>query len=296
VTRERLIQDMGQALADGHSSMTAYSSEFASLLTSSGMDMVTFLTDIYDCPDPSWSHKTKTGGTNTIKAPYLNMEGATTPDWIARSLPLDTIGIGLTARIVFVYQDTPRVRPPFPELSPAQVELEKLLVADLTKISLITGQYTNSPEAKAWYTDWDLRDQQEPRTGDPRLSGYFERKGMHLIKIAMLVAASKRDETVLRVPDYERALALLGHVEPAMAKTFASVGKNPLTLDIEQILAAIMVQPGIDYGELLGRFKHSVRKDELDEVLSTLGYMKLIYVEQTKDGPRYHPTHSPDGQ
>jgi hypothetical protein len=290
VTRERLIQDLSQSFADGHSSMTAYSSEFASLLTSSGMDMVTFLTDIYDCPDPDWSHKTKTGGTNKIKAPYLNLEGATTPDWIARSLPLDTVGIGLTARIIFVYQDTPRVRKPFPKLSPEQRELEKILVTDLTAISLITGQYLFDPGAEAWYEAWDLEDQARARDGDPRLTGYFERKGMHLIKVAMLVAASQRDETILTVGDFQRALELLGHIEPAMARTFAAVGKNPLTLDIEQILAAILVQPGVEYGELLGRFRYSVRKDEFDEVLTTLTYMKLVRTEQTKEGPKYYPT------
>ncbi|MCI0558266.1 MAG: DUF3987 domain-containing protein, partial [Nitrososphaera sp.] len=96
VTRERLIQDLSQIYKDGHSSMTAYSSEFATLLTSSGMDMVNFLTDIYDSP-PEWSHKTKMGGTNRIKAPCLNLVGATTPDWIARAMPLDTVGIGLTS-------------------------------------------------------------------------------------------------------------------------------------------------------------------------------------------------------
>ena len=105
-TRERLIQDLSQAYKDGQSALTAYSSEFASLLTSSGMDMVVFLTDIFDCPT-EWTHKTKSGGTNKIKSPFLNLEGATTPDWISKAMPLDTIGIGLTSRMIFVYQDVP---------------------------------------------------------------------------------------------------------------------------------------------------------------------------------------------
>src|SRR5439155_11338522 len=139
---------------DRHSSMTSYNSEFASLLTSSGMDMVVFLTDIYDSPE-EWSHKTKMGGTNKIKAPYLNLEGATTPDWIASSLPLDTVGIGLTARIIFIYQDTPRIRKPFPKLSKEQVELETILVKDLVRISTISGQYKLDADAEAFYEAWD---------------------------------------------------------------------------------------------------------------------------------------------
>lgn len=290
-SRERLIQDMSQSYADGHSSVTAYSSEFASLLTTSGMDMVVFLTDIYDCPDPEWSHKTKMGGTNKIKFPYLNLLGGTTPDWIARSLPLDTIGIGLTSRIIFVYHDTPRVRPAFPKLSPAQITLGDLLAKDLIKISLVSGQYLMDEEAKAFYEEWDHKNQTERLVNDPRLNGYYERKPMHLIKVAMLVAASQKDETTLNKNDLVSALEMLDHIEPAMAKTFSAVGKNPLTLDIENALNTILAKPGISYGELLLMFKHSVRKDELDEVLNTLqmvGYVRCV--QDPKAGPKYFPT------
>jgi len=287
-SRERLIQDLTQSHADGHSSMTAYSSEFASLLTTSGMDMVVFLTDIYDCPE-EWTHKTKMGGTNKIKAPYLNLEGGTTPDWIARSLPLDTIGIGLTARVIFVYQDTPRVRDPFPKMSRAQVELGELLVKDLNRIALISGQYTMNPEATDFYTAWDLKNQTERAILDTRLSGYYERKPMHLIKASMIVAASQRDDLVLTVPDIEKGLQLLEHIEPAMAKTFSAVGKNPLTLDIDNVGTTIKAKPGISYPQLLDMFKHSVRKDELDEVLSMLSMIGTVKVAQEGDGPHYYP-------
>ncbi len=289
ITRERLIQDLTQALKDGHSSMTSYNSEFASLLTSSGMDMVVFLTDIYDSPD-EWSHKTKMGGTNKIKAPYLNLEGATTPDWIASSLPLDTVGIGLTARILFVYQDTPRVREAFPELTKEQIELKEILIKDLTAISLISGQYILAPDAKEFYKAWDLADQNRDSAVDPRLSGYFERKGMHLLKVAMLTAASKHDEPVITKDDLERALALLTHIEPAMTKTFAAVGKNPLTLDIVKTGQAVLTKPGIDYAALLRMMSHSLRKEELDEVLTSLAMMGHIRSVQDPTGPKYYPT------
>lgn len=289
VTRERLIQDLTQAFADGHSSMTAYSSEFASLLTSSGMDMVVFLTDVYDSPD-EWIHKTKIGGTNKIKAPYLNLEGATTPDWIARSLPLDTVGIGLTSRIIFVYADTPRVRKPFPELSKDQVALGEILRRDLQSIGLISGQYTLMPDAKEFYENWYLKRHENGGPPDPRLAGYYERKPMHILKVAMSVSAAMKDETVLTLDDLTRSIALLDKIEPLMVKVFANVGKNPLSADLAGIADVISDQPGITYGGIMQLFKHSVRKDELDEVLNMLGLMSQIKVVQTDKGPQYFPT------
>jgi Protein of unknown function (DUF3987) len=274
VTRERLIQDLTQAYigADGHSSMTAYSSEFATLLTSSGMDMVSFLTDIYDSP-PIWEHSSKTGGTNKIKAPYLNMIAGTTPDWIAKAMPMDTVGIGLTSRIVFVYQDTPRVKDPFPELSPEQVQLQQLLLHDLNQIALLGGQFGLSKEAKSYYSAWYKDRLANPNpTGDNRLSGYFERKPMHVLKVAMTVSAATKNELVLTSEDIENAIGLLAQVEEKMPRVFANVGKNPLSADTDEVEMAILEAgvEGLGMKDLIPRFKHSLRKDELAEVLDTL--------------------------
>lgn len=287
-SREQLILDISQSISDGHSSMTAYSSEFSSMLTTSGADMVVFLTDVYDCP-PEWTHKTKGGGTNKLVAPYLNIVGGMTPDSVAKSISMDTIGTGLTARIIFVYQDTPRVRDVFAELSQDQKDLRDILVKDLAQISLISGQYQWSDEAKKFYREWELKNQEDRTVHDPRLAGYFERKPQHLIKATMICAASQRDELVMTLPDLHRGLALLGHLEPMMGRTFSGVGKNPLTLDLYNVSDLIKHEPGIGYKRLFSMFKHSVRKDEFDEVVDTLASIGYIKVSQEEDGPHYYP-------
>lgn len=272
VTRERLIQDLTQASQDGHSSMTAYSSELATLLTSSGLDMVSFLTDIYDSP-PEWSHQTKMGGTNKIKAPYLNLIAATTPVWMAKALPMDTVGIGLTSRIIFVFQDTPRVRHPFPELSQEQLELQKMLIHDLNQIATVSGEFKLTVDSKEFYRQWyESRTLQPNTSGDSRLDGYFERKPMHVLKVAMAVSAAVKNSTVLEVEDIKGAMLLLESAEATMPKVFANVGKNPLSADTDEVHVAIKAAgtEGILGGELARRFKHSLRRDELIEVLETL--------------------------
>jgi len=286
VTRERLIQDLTQAYKDGQSAMTAYSSEFASLLTSSGMDMVVFLTDIFDSP-MEWSHKTKAGGTNKIKQPFLNLMAATTPSWISTAMPLDTVGIGLTSRIVFVFQDTPRIKPPFPELSENQLLLADMLIRDLTAISVMEGQFTLAADAKAFYTDWYTSRLEEPNiTGDPRMAGYFERKPMHLLKLAMIVSASYKDETVISMSDLQMAMGLFDKIEVRMPKVFASVGKNPLFADREEVLSAIRSSGGMTIGEVNEKFGYALRKDEVAETLDTLMMIGKISLGK---GGRYEP-------
>jgi hypothetical protein len=290
VTRERLIMDMAQAKStEGHSSMTAYSSEFATLLTSSGMDMVVFLTDIYDSPT-EWSHKTKVGGTNKITAPWLNLVGCTTPDWISKAMPLDTIGVGLTSRIIFVYQDTPRIKPPFPKLSDAQKALRPLMVEDLAAISRIAGEFKwEGGEAEQKFSDWYTGRLERPNpVGDPRMDGYFERKPQHIIKLMMALSASQRDDTILTANDFDAALAMFEQIEVKMPKVFANVGKNPLSADYDAVEGALLGEPnGRTLGELLGMFKHSVRRDELLELLDTLGSMGKVTLAP---GARYFHT------
>lgn len=279
-SRERLIQDLSASLKDDQSPMTAYSSEFASLLTTSGMDMVVFLTDIYDSPS-EWSHKTKSGGTQKITAPFLNLAGGTTPDWIARSLPLDTVGIGLTSRVLFVYQDTPRKRPPRPKLTPEQIKLGEMLTYDLRLISALQGEFQLTTEAEPAFDSWYEARLDNPNTlGDTRLNGYFERKPIHVLKVAMLISASQRDDLLITVQDLELAWGLLERTEARMPQVFAAVGKNILAFDTLQILEVVAAAgpEGITERDLMTRFVHNVRREEMAEILATLVQMDQVSV------------------
>jgi len=281
-SRERLIQDLSQIYVDGHSSMTAYSSELASLVTTSQMDMIAFLTDIFDSPD-EWTHKTKGGGTNKIKAPYLNLMAGTTPDWIARAMPLDTIGIGLTSRIVFVYADEPRPGNPFPELDPTMMELRGYLEEDLQDIAMISGEYILAPDAKEYYREWYKTRMSTAGNIDPRLSGYYERKHVHLLKLCMIVAASRHSELTISMTDLQSAMELMSATEERMPSVFAHVGRNSLNTDYEAMFAYLFDRPeGVARAELIDIFKHNLRIEELDEVLDTLVTIGKVRMSGTK--------------
>lgn len=283
-TREKLILNLSQAHKDGVSAMTAHSTEFATMLTSSGMDMVAFLTDIFDCPE-SWEHDTKSGGKQTIKGPFVNLLGATTPDWISRAMPLDTIGIGLTSRIIFAFHDTPRKADAIPKLTAAQMTLKDILVTDLIAISTLSGEFTLSEDANLLHSAWyDYHQVNRNPSGDPRLAGYFERKQTHLLKLCMIVAASKRDGLLITAEDHTDALAMMEKIEARMPRVFSGVGKNPLYADREVVLSAIITagKAGLSIQELMGRFNYALRKDELLEVMDTLCMVGVVLFVGTR--------------
>ena len=299
-SRERLINDLtaSYVAGEGHSSMTAHSSEFESFLVTSGESMVGFLTDIFDCP-PEWQHRTKTSGTAKIRAPFFNLLACTTPDDLARKMSVNAVGIGLTSRVIFVYSDTPRKRPARPKLTPDQKALEELLLMDLNTIAQMGGEYKfDSEETGEYYDSWYEERVSNPNpTDDPRLAGYYERKHVHWLKTAMCVAAAESDELILTRKHMDDALQALEMVEPNMLHVFAGVGANPLQVSINEMWADVLGHPdGVPYSRIVQRMSYALRLDEIDEVLSVLTVSGQIRKQSpTKSGEEtwYFPATKP---
>lgn len=289
-TREKLIINFTNSFRDGHSSMTAHSSELATLFASSKLDMVNFLTDIYDSP-PMWEHDTKLGGRNTIRAPCLNLLAATTPDSFSKEIPVETSGIGLTSRMIIQFESKPRIqrwRTPHSEI---KSKLRGLLIEDLLRISTLKGEYELDSATDEFYDQWFRSQIEVPNTsGDKALAPYFARKHTHVLKLSMIVAASERDDLVLCVDDIQEAMRILADTEQHMSQVFAGYGANPLAFSLQQIFLMILDSgmEGMGYQPLLRIFQRDVSQEDLDRVLSTLektgqitrkpGASDLVYV------------------
>lgn len=271
-TREKLILNFSNALRDGHSSMTAHSPELASFFSSSKMDMVIFLTDIYDSP-PEWAHDTKLSGINKIKAPCLNLLAATTPDSFSKEVPAETSGIGLTSRMVIQFELKPRVRPWRTPPDPNKAALKDLLQKDLIQISTLKGEYQIDSEADQFYDSWFQNQLGNPNnSGDKALDPYFARKHTHILKLSMVMAAAQRDELIIYKEDMEQAMAILGDAEKNMSQVFAGYGANPLAFSLNQVAMLILDAgaTGLSYQYLLNVFKRDVSEEDLDRVLALL--------------------------
>jgi hypothetical protein len=271
-TREKLILNFTTAYRDGHSSMTAHSSELASFFSSSKLDMVNFLTDIYDSP-PEWAHDTKLSGVNKIKAPCLNLLAATTPDSFSKEVPAETSGIGLTSRMIIQFETKPRVRPWRTAVDPNKVALKDLLQQDLIQISSLKGEYLIDPEADVFYDNWFQGQLENPNTsGDRALGPYFARKHTHILKLSMVIAAASRDELVIYKEDIKTAMDVLKDTEVNMPNVFAGYGMNPLAFSLQQVAMVVLDAgpEGMKYQELLQMFARDVSEEDLLRVLATL--------------------------
>ena len=221
--------DTGLTLQHPMSCLTISISELGTFLRTDDAQLVSFLTRMWDGQKEPFKHKTKSSGDIDVENPWLNVIGATTPSWMRQHFNENLVGEGLTSRVVFIYAEKKRHFVAYPSRlvkGPNYADTEKRLVEDLKAISKMAGPYTLSSDAEAWGEAWykNHYTNRAPHLASDRFSGYISRKQTHLHKLAMVLAAAKRDKLVIEKEDLEEADQILTESEQSMIKVFESVG------------------------------------------------------------------------
>jgi len=241
VTWQSLVQNLGDIREafdiDGvyydMSALTLKISELGTFLNSDDGQMLDVLTDLWDSPKGAWKKTTKTQGEDYIVAPWINLMSATTPSWIAQHINAHALEGGLIARCIFVYGEQKARFVPYPhmEVSEAYDKLESDLRHDLAHMAeVLRGQYRLTPSAlawgKDWYEAWEADKKDNPLMLSTRTASFIARKPTHLHKLAMVLAATKRDTMVIEKIDLIEADKALIDIEASLPKVFSRVNMN----------------------------------------------------------------------
>lgn len=291
ITREALIRELKQAndaqvdLGTGdmflHASLTIYSQELTVFLGYNNQALMADLTDWYDCRD-TWTYRTKNMGTDEIIGVWVNLIGATTPELIQTTLPRDAIGGGLTSRIIFVFESKKGKTCAAPFQTKEERELFRLLVQDLGSISLLSGDFTVTEgfieRYVPWYTEYS---EGKPPFDDYRFAGYFERRPTHLLKLCMILCASRSDSKEIDVQDFDRALDILTMTEKRMRYTFSGVGKSNTAEVMQRVMATLAAKNRVEFGDLLQLFYQDVDKFMLEKMIDALISMGIVELDMS---------------
>jgi hypothetical protein len=264
-----------------HSSLTIYAEELTVFLGHNNNELISTLCNWYDCEE-DWEYDTIKRGDEKIHGVWVTLIGGTTPDLIRTSLPPDSIGGGLTSRIIFVYADKADQLSIFPTETPKQKDQFRLLVNDLETISLMSGEYSWTKEFMDLWADWRYEDHKNPPFQDPKFDGYCGRRKVHLMKLAMVMSAATRDDLILTRDCLDGSIKLLNEVEQKMAFTFQGMGKSDIA---ELMFRANMIfarerRGEIPFREFAKQFESDADKPTLDRMLDTLeaiGTIKVIH-------------------
>lgn len=282
VTREELIRVMAKANKNQNDcAVTIHSTELSSLIDQSGLKMIQFLTDIYDCDyknPKGWQYATKGSGRDNIVNPVMNLLAGTIPNWVSDSMPVEATTHGFTSRTVFVFEDKPRFANPFPK-APNE-SIVKDLELDLGIISALDGEFKWTKEGRKYYKEIYSEWQATPPR-DYRIEGYHWRKRTHVLKLAMLLSVAENDKLVLDYNDIKAAEDLLTMVEQNMPKTFAGVGKYELASDLNRIYNEILREGKMTLEDITDRYHMVGDSETIFKIVMTLKHMGRVDIEGT---------------
>lgn len=238
------------------SAITVLSSEFGMYMDFRDTKMVNLHITLWDGRN-RFEKETKASGNDSVNAPWINLIACTTPQWIASNMDENTIGGGFTSRCVFVYGDQKEQAVAWIEdmvnSSEEYLQLKADLIHDLEWISQkILGRYILDADAKAWGKAWydHLWSSVYSTDNEDWVNNYLARKQAHLVKLAMVMAASKRDEMIITLNDMRMAEVMLNATEENTHKVFSKVGKTEESIQSDRILDIIATKGEITYKEL----------------------------------------------
>jgi len=202
--------------------------------------MVNMFIDLWD-GRKALIKNTKNSGNDIVDSPWVNMLACTTPNWIANNMHAGIVGGGFTARCIFIYADTKERFIAYPKYNfPEQRDNTILkLQQDLEHIAItLCGEYELNAAARTWGERWYEQHWKSVSNGwrEEWLSVYMARKQTHLHKLAMVLAASQRDELLITETDLKLADVLLESTEKGYAKVFAHVGKTTEAVEADKLL------------------------------------------------------------
>lgn len=249
-----------------YSALTLGISELGTFLRPENREYLDHLTNIWDAQKEMIGKKTVKDGEISIENPWLNIMAGTTPGWLRDNFPKVLVEGGLASRIIFVYEDNKQQLIAYPELLNVserfKLEHEALLY-DLQQIANLAGQYKFTDAAYAWGTDWyeKLHERRRKMNGisaKERYTDLLSRKQALIHKLAIILAASKRDDLVLDVDDLSDADKHVSALENNLNFVFDSIGvSNEAALSME-IINTIKRTGGVSYRSLFQAYVKTI--------------------------------------
>lgn len=287
---ESVIRDMKQSIvqftdkSNGkiyiQCAVTCMCEELAVLTGYQNNTLLAYLTDWYDSRD-KWTRRTKHQGIDEIHGMCFNLLASTAPDWLPHILPREAIGGGFTSRCMFVCEEKKKQTIVDADAFPVDKELRAALLYDLEIIHILIGEMTRTPEAKQFYEEWYLVEDQKVQDGiypvpSPLFAGYASRRATHLMKISMALSAAQGNSRIIDLGHITQALDLMEQAEEKMQSVFAGIGTARFTEQTDLLLDYIRARKRVKRSEVLARFHRQIDSWTLEAVEKSLTQMKAI--------------------
>lgn len=290
ITREQLIRELVQSqeiitTIDGrmttHCSLTICNSELTVFLGYQNPQLITDLTDWYDCKR-RWRYRTKNAGHSDSTNIWVNLIGATTTELLRMALPPVAIGGGLTSRMLFVYAARKRATIPDPFVTQADEVLEENLLDDLEQVTTICGEYRPTTDYIEARTEWYMLNDSNPPFQDAIFAGYCTRRIATVSKLSIIMAASHTNSLVVTGNDFMRGVSLLEEIEQYMPMALSGIGQGKHADVMARLMTEIAILKECTMDTLMWKFRNDITHWEMERLIVSLESMKFcMYITNT---------------
>lgn len=200
------------------SSLLVPAGELGTLIQEYDITQISILNDLYDC-NLRYAERTRGGGFLEIQRPHISILMGTQPKFMGHVFPETAFGMGLTSRIIMVYDDKTQELDLFGGSNHVDNEQFRRVIEAFKPVAGMKGQFEVSDAAKL------LLQQQHKANFPPapesfKLAHYNSRRTAHVIKLSMTVGAARHGVPYIAEEDVINAIELLHDAESRMEEVF----------------------------------------------------------------------------
>ena len=281
-----IIKDLGKVYT--HKNRTT-SSDAKCFLVSPEFDTMlvdddhafSLLTDLYDTHlKDEWKNVIKGTGTDELKNIYMTILGASNENNLSMALPKSAVKGGFIARTCIIFEDTEKCVNPLtspPKVVPNYQQLSKRL----HQIANLGGEFIWDESAKQFYDEWYniLKGVQKTDA-----TGTLNRLHDTVLKVAMCISLSKKDELVLERSDVEEATVKCEENVSGMRRIFLGHGRHPSAEVITEIFRIMLTKADgkVSRKALVGQLFGIADTIDMDKSLDTL--IQGGHIESDREG------------
>lgn len=192
--------------------------EINDFLGNGNIEFISMLGNMWDYSG-AYQNRIKTGKSVTIQDPTISLLGGNTPTGFSLAFPTEVIGQGFFSRLILVYGEPNGKRIAFPKAPPAEETQAIINYFKSIKDTVIGPARLDSGAERLLESIYNSNTQLE----DVRFEAYSNRRFTHLLKLCLIVSASRVSRNVTEA-DVIYANTILSHTELFMPKALGEFG------------------------------------------------------------------------
>jgi hypothetical protein len=254
--------------------------ELGTLIDFDERSAIDFFTNAWDSPD-IYVKGTRVMGLQEVYGPCPTIISGTTPQWLADNVRGSIKGGGFISRCIMPYENRPAQIITYPKkhIKKNHDEMLSHLEHDLAIMATLRGDYEMTPDAEEigeiWHKKTSAQNYNKQLMDDS--DNWSNRRYSHVHKLAMVLAASKRNELIITKEDLQEAIERVEEVFQDFNRVFALTDQRKETKALREIESYIQDRTALTVTDLFLKMQMKFTKREIEDALNILIISRKVH-------------------